>query len=399
MITMNKKGTAGNHGDRIRSDCRVEVELCDKGGIDILLESKVERMFGPQIRKQTATVLADLGVKDARVSIQDSGALPFVLAARLEAAVKQVKQVDQGHVPEMIPRNSYESQAERSRFSRLYLPGNTPAMMLNAGIHHPDGIILDLEDSVAPERKPEARLLVRNALCQVDFYGCERMVRINQMPAGLEDLEFVVPYGLHLILIPKCESAEQVRKVDARTREILEAAGQDREIFLMPIIESCLGVEKAYEMATASKRVVAMAIGLEDYTADLGVPRTEGGEESLYARTRLVNACKAAGIQPIDSVYSDVGNMEGLLENVRRSRSLGFEGMGCIHPRQVAMIHEGFAPTRDEVEKAERIVEAFEEAKARGLGVVALGTKMIDPPVIKRAVHTLELAKQFKRSL
>ena len=112
-----------------------------------------------------------------------------------------------------------------------------------------------------------------------------------------------------------------------------------------------------------------------------------------------MNACKAAGIQPIDSVYSDVGNMEGLLENVRRSRSLGFEGMGCIHPRQVAVIHEGFAPTRDEVEKAERIVEAFEEAKARGLGVVALGTKMIDPPVIKRAVHTLELAKQFKRSL
>ena len=396
MITMNKKGIAGNHGDRIRSDCRVEVELREKGGIEILLESKVERMFGPQIRKQTATVLADLGLKDARVRIQDSGALPFVLAARLEAAVKQVKDVDQGHVPEMIPQNSYESKAERSRFSRLYLPGNTPAMMLNAGIHHPDGIILDLEDSVAPERKPEARLLVRNALCQVDFYGCERMVRINQLPMGLEDLEYVVAYGLHLILIPKCESAEQVRKVDARTREILKTAGQDREIYLMPIIESCLGVEMAYEMATASERVVAMAIGLEDYTADLGVPRTEGGEESLYARTRLVNACKAAGIQPIDSVYSDVGNMEGLLENVRRSRSLGFEGMGCIHPRQVNLIHQGFAPTEAEVEKAEKIVAAFEEAKARGLGVVALGTKMIDPPVIKRALHTLELHKQFK---
>ena len=164
----------------------------------------------------------------------------------------------------------------------------------------------------------------------------------------------------------------------------------------MPIIESCLGVENAFEIAAADPSVVAMAIGLEDYTADLGVRRTERGEESLYARTRLVNACKAAGIQPIDSVYSDVANMDGLRKNVETSRALGFEGMGCIHPRQVAVIQEAFTPTREEIEKATRIVEAFEEAEARGSGVVALGSKMIDPPVVKRAQKTLDLALKLK---
>jgi len=139
-----------------------------------------------------------------------------------------------------------------------------------------------------------------------------------------------------------------------------------------------------------------VAIGLEDYTADLGVKRSERGEESLYARTRLVNASKAAGIQPIDSVYSDVANMEGLLKNVETSRSLGFEGMGCIHPRQVPVIHKAFTPTEKEIEKARWIVEAFEEAEARGSGVVALGSKMIDPPVVKRAQKILELASKLK---
>ena len=199
-----------------------------------------------------------------------------------------------------------------------------------------------------------------------------------------------------MVLLPKCEHGSQVVEVVERIEAILKTHKQEREIFLMPIIESALGVENAFEIASASDSVVAMAIGLEDYTADLGVKRTEAGGESLYARTRLVNACKAAGIQPIDSVYSDVENMEGLLQNVETSRSLGFEGMGCIHPRQVPVIRQAFVPTEDEIEKASRIVEAFEEAEARGAGVVALGSKMIDPPVVKRAQRTLDLAQKLK---
>jgi citrate lyase subunit beta/citryl-CoA lyase len=160
----------------------------------------------------------------------------------------------------------------------------------------------------------------------------------------------------------------------------------------MPIIESALGVEKAFEIATASQNVVAMAIGLEDYTADLGVSRTKDAKESLYARTRIVNACKAAGIQPIDSVFSDVADEEGLRINVKNSKELGFEGMGCIHPRQIAPIHESFAPEKSEIEKAQKIINAFKEAEEKGLGVVSLGTKMIDAPVVKRAQTTVKLA-------
>ena len=392
---MKKKAVAGNHGDRIRSDCRVSLQLQEKGGIESSLQSKVDRMFGEQIRQQAFEVLETLGIENASLEIEDSGALPFVLGARIEAAALELQATESSWIPPVIKQNHYKSPRERFRFSRLYLPGNTPSMMLNAGIHQPDGVILDLEDSVAPDRKDEARLLVRNALCQVDFYGAERMVRINQLPAGLEDLDAVVPHQLHLVLLPKCEHASQVVEVAERIQNILEAHKQEREVFLMPIIESALGVEHAYEIATASDTVVAMAIGLEDYTADLGVKRTESANESLYARTRLVNACKAAGIQPIDSVYSDVANMEGLKQNVETSRSLGFEGMGCIHPRQVPVIHEAFTPTEEEIEKATRIVEAFKEAEASGSGVVALGSKMIDPPVVKRALKTLELAKKL----
>ncbi len=393
---MIQTAITGNRGERIRSDCQVKLLLRSKGGIEVKLVSKVERMFGSQIRQQVIEVLESLGVPDAVVEIEDTGALPFVIGARIEAAVKKLQSTNKAWIPPLIEQNNDETGRERFRFSRLYLPGNSPSMMLNAGIHQPDGVILDLEDSVAPEKKAEARLLVRNALLQVDFYGAERMVRINQLPSGLEDLDEIVPYQVHLILLPKCEHASQVEEVDKRIHTILKAHKQEREIFIMPIIESCLGVENAFEIATSSASVVAMAIGLEDYTADLGVRRTGEGEESLYARTRLVNACKAAGIQPIDSVYSDVADMEGLKRNVEQSRALGFEGMGCIHPRQVPVIHGAFVPGEEEIKIARRIVIAYEEAETRGSGVVALGSKMIDPPVVKRAQKTLELARKLK---
>jgi citrate lyase subunit beta/citryl-CoA lyase len=165
----------------------------------------------------------------------------------------------------------------------------------------------------------------------------------------------------------------------------------------MPIIETALGVENSFQLARASANIVAIAIGLEDYTSDLGVPRTMEGRESLYARTRIVVAARAAGIQPIDSVFSDVSDMEGLKETVRVSKSLGFEGMGCIHPRQISIIREGYAPEDAEIEKSKKIVIAFEDAKLKGLGVVALGSKMIDPPVVARAQRFIDLAVRLKR--
>jgi citrate lyase subunit beta/citryl-CoA lyase len=273
------------------------------------------------------------------------------------------------------------------------LPGNEPKYFLNASLHKPDAIILDLEDAVAPSEKDAARLLVRNALRAVDFGQCERMVRINQGERGLEDVDALVPQNAHVILIPKVETAEQVQAVDSRAEKVRRAAGLERPCFLMPIIESALGCFNALAIATATSNVVALTIGLEDYTADLGAQRTLEGRESLWARQVVVNAARAAGVTPIDTVFSDLSDMEGLRLSILEAKALGFEGKGCIHPRQVPVVHEAFAPSAEEVEKAQRIVLAFEDAERKGLGVVALGSKMIDPPVVKRASRTVQMAE------
>jgi citrate lyase subunit beta/citryl-CoA lyase len=243
----------------------------------------------------------------------------------------------------------------------LYLPGTEPRYFINAALHGPDAIILDLEDSVHHAEKDAARILVRNTLRAVDFGACERMVRINQLPFGLEDLAEIVP----------------------------------GTIWLMPILETALGIENAFTIAAASPNVAALTIGLEDYTADLGVVKTPEGNESLYARTRLVNAAHALGIQAIDSVYGDVADLDGLRRWGENSRALGFEGMGCIHPSQIPVVHAAFAPSALEIEKAQKIVSAFEEAQQRGLGVVSLGSKMIDPPVVQRALKLVARARQM----
>jgi citrate lyase subunit beta/citryl-CoA lyase len=384
--------TAGNEGTSVRSDCFVSLEIKDSGGIQISIKSKVKTMYGASIQKLTEQVLQFFGIQNCELIIDDKGALTFVLMARIEAAIKLAVVSDKEYLPEFHENNSYSTNKDRFRFSRLYLPGNNPVFMINAGIHQPDGIILDLEDSVAPSKKYEARFLVRNALRSVDYYGAERMVRINQFPAGIEDLVYIIPHYCNLVLVPKCEGANQIIAIEHEIQRIKDFYKLDYPVWLMPIIESAMGVEKAFEIAASSHNIVALAIGLEDFTADLGTRRTKEGTESFFARTRLVNACKAAGIQAIDSVFSDIGDIEGLIRNVEISKSLGFEGMGCIHPRQIPVIHAGFAPEADEIEKAKKIVNAFISASEKGLGVVSLGSKMIDPPVVKRAEKTIKLA-------
>ena len=383
---------SGNAGPKVRSDCEITLELAGKGGIVIDLNSKVKALYGESIVKLTNNVLDFFGVKNASVKILDSGALPFVICARLEASVKKLTDTDLEYLPDFLPENGYTTTRDRFRFSRLYLPGNNPGLMINAGLHSADGIILDLEDSVAPDRKDEATILVRNALRQIDFCGAERMVRINQGERGLKDLQYLIPHNVNLILIPKCESADYIIMVENEIKDIKRKLKLKNTVFLMPIIESAIGVENCYQIAKASENIVAIAIGLEDYTADLGVQRTAEGKESFYARTRLIVAAKAAGIQAIDSVFSDVSDMETLRTTVLTSKSLGFEGMGCIHPRQIPVIRQGFAPDEAEIDKSKQIVLAFDSARKNGLGVVALGSKMIDPPVVARAQKNIDLA-------
>jgi citrate lyase subunit beta/citryl-CoA lyase len=220
-------------------------------------------------------------------------------------------------------------------------------------------------------------------------------VRINQLPLGLADLDEIIPESPDLILIPKVENADQVIEVSQRIRQIRARTDSDRAIWLMPILESALGIENALTVAGASPYVAAITIGIEDYTADLGVVKTQEGTETLYARTRLVNAARAAGVQAIDSVYSDVADADGLSRWGQNSRALGFDGMGCLHPSQISVVHQAYAPSQAEIDKALRIVSAYEEAEKRGLGVVSLGSKMIDPPVVTRALKLVARARDM----
>ena len=390
------RGEAGRAGADVRSDLHVVVEITEGGGLEIEVISRVASLYGDAIEDTARSALAGLGLENARVRVDDKGAVPFVIAARVEAAALRAgaDATGDGRPERTVPEKPHTTR-DRLRRSRLYLPGDQPKLQLNAGLHRPDGVILDLEDSVHVDQKDAARVIVRNALRTIDFGDAELMVRINQLPLGLDDLAAIAPERPDVVLIPKTEAAAQVVEVDACIREIL---GTDDEaeppLWIMPILETALGVENAFQIASASPAVVALTIGLEDYTADLGVPKTLEGAESLYARGRLVNAAKAAGVQAIDSVFGDVGNEDGLRAWASRSRGLGFEGMGCIHPRQIRPIHEAFAPSAEEIERALRIVAAFEEAEAKGLGVVSLGTRMVDPPVVLRAQRLVDLARR-----
>lgn len=386
-------GEAGHCGPDIRSDVQVRIEGRERGGIDIELVSRVEAYYGKSIRSQTEHVLEALGVRHARVAIHDEGALPFVIAARIEAAARRAGLAAGTRVSPNTLSMPGPSPRHRMRRSRLYVPGSEPKYFVNAALHGADAIILDLEDSVHPNEKDAARVLVRNALRAVDFWQCERMVRINQLPLGLDDLEEIVPESPDLVLIPKVETPRQVQDASQKIAEMKAGFGITRPIWLMPILESALGIERAYEIATANEEIAALTIGLEDYTADLGVVKTLTGAESLFARQRVVNAAHAAGVQAVDSVFSDVGDQDTLRTWGLHSRALGFEGMGCVHPSQIAVIHEVFVPTEAEIEQARKIVAAYNEAQKNGLGVVSLGSKMIDAPVVQRALKLMAQAE------
>ncbi len=386
------QGAAGRNDAGSRSDCYVEVAITRRSGITIDLTSKVEALYGDSIRLLVNDVLHTIGIAHARVSMLDQGAVPFVIAARVEAAAARALGGSCRPYPTPVLTKPNTTDRHRLRRTRLYLPGNEPRFFLNAGLHAPDGLILDLEDSVAPAEKDAARILVRNALRAVDFNGAERMVRINAGAMGLDDLREVIPQGVHVILIPKCESAADVASVAHAISSICAETDRNDPVYLLPIIESARGVVNAFGIASASDTICGLAIGLEDYCADIGVQRTREGKESAYARAAIVNAACAAGVQPLDSVFSDVTDMPALLVHARESKALGFKGMGCIHPRQIGVIHDAFAPTQQEIEKAQRIVRAFESAKEARSGVTVLDGRMIDMPVVLQALRTLTLA-------
>ncbi len=390
---MLKTFSSGPKSDKPRSDLRVSFTVGEKP-LSITVTSKTGVLYRQSIVDQARDICHHFGVNMGEMEIADFGAVPFVIAARVEAVLKKAfPDLKDDFLLPMAPHAEYHTTPDRFRRSRLYLPGNQPKLMLNAGIHKPDGLILDLEDSVSPDEKDDTRFIVRNALRTLDFMGAERMVRINQGERGIKDLAYLVPHNVHTVLVPKVESAEQLVGIDREIYALAKESGRKSPVYLMPIIESARGVLNALAIAEASPNNVALAIGLEDYTADVGVPRTSEGKESFFARSMIVNAARAAGIQAIDTVFSDVADEAGLRASVREAKAMGFDGKGCIHPRQIKPIHEEFTPSQAELDAARKIVAAYKEAEAKGLGVVALGTKMIDPPVVKRALQTLKMGE------
>jgi len=378
---------------RNKADFFVTYIPYDSGKIKTQIHSKTSVLHGSKLQDVCNTALSDLHINHGQLKVIDNGGQYFVLQARIESAVKSAhSKLDRESLGDFKKHAQYKSDRERFRRSRLYLPGNQAKLMLNAGIHQPDAIILDLEDSVVRSEKDSARLIVRNALRHLNFFGAERMVRINQGETGLKDLEAVIPHNVHLILVPKVEEESQLTEVEEKIQSVCKNCNRKEPVYLMPILESATGILNSLEIAKASKNNVAIAIGLEDYTADIGVERTNKGRESLFARSQVVNAARSAGIQAIDTVFSDVNDEDALRESVREAKELGFDGKGCIHPRQIKPIHDEFSPTESEIKKAKIIVMAFHQAEAKGLGVVSLGSKMIDPPVVKRAQNTISLA-------
>ena len=276
----------------------------------------------------------------------------------------------------------------------MFVPGNNPGMMADAHIYGPDSIMLDLEDSVSLAEKDTARLLVYNALKSVDYGDTEMVVRINPLntPYGKKDIEAMVKAGVHVIRMPKTETAEEVREVEREIEKVEQELGCVGRTKIMAAIESALGVVNAYDIATASPRMMGIALGAEDYCANLKTQRSKDGDELRLARETIVVAARAAGIDALDTVYSNLNDMETFRKEVEYIKTHGFDGTSIINPRQIEVVNEVFAPTAKDIEKARAIVAAIKEAEKKGSGVIALNGKMIDRPVVIRAERTINLA-------
>ena len=282
------------------------------------------------------------------------------------------------------------------RRSMLFLPGNTPNMLINGNCLGSDAVIFDLEDAVSPTEKDAARILVRNTLRYMDFRGCETIIRINSTdtPYWKADLEAMMPRKPQLILLPKTGSPKDILEVDGWMSQLEDKLGMERNtVGLMALIETALGVENAFAIATASKRVKALFLGAEDLTADLQCKRTKEGREIEYARTRLVAAARAAGVDVYDTPFTDVNDDEGIWTDTRLAKALGFTGKASISPRHVEVINQVFSPTEKEIDYAYEVMEAIALAAQQGRGVIALRGKMIDAPIVARAKQTIAAAE------
>jgi len=278
----------------------------------------------------------------------------------------------------------------------LYIPGNNPAMLQQGGVYGADSILLDLEDAVAINQKDAARILVRNVIKNVDFYDTEVCVRVNHLdtPFGIDDLETIVPLQPDAIRFPKTETVEELEKLISIIEDIENKHKLPHDKMAIHVmIETALGVQNVFDIAKYSKRVDAITIGGQDLTADMNIKSTIDGSGIDLARKMIVMAAKANKVDAIDTVFVDVNDEEGLRKDAEYAKQIGFSGKAVINPRQIEIIHEVYAPTESEIRKAYKIIKAFNKNKAEGIGVFAVDGKMVDAPVVSRAIYTLKLAE------
>ncbi|MCX6094154.1 MAG: aldolase/citrate lyase family protein [Candidatus Bipolaricaulota bacterium] len=379
-------------GSDAKADCLVVARQAERASVAVATKNR--NLLENGIRAVAEGVLAALGRPGVAVEVQDQGALDYVLAARIETAVRTVLPEAKLTRSERVERAA--SDPDRPRRSRLYAPGNNPRLLVGIDIHGADCVLLDLEDSVPPGDKAAARTLVRRLLAAVPFPD-EVWVRINPLDAGgREDVAEVLEGRPHGVCLPKAESGEGVRELSKELGKIERRLGFDvGSTHIMPIIETARGVLRCEDVAEADERVVVVAFGAEDYTRDVGARRTN--EALLFARSRVVAAAKAAGVQASDTVYADLANDAGLAEECARARDLGFDGKGAINPRQIPILHHAFSPTEEELAKARAIVEAAREAESRGLGAVAVDGRMVDQPVLERARRLIKYAEKLAK--
>ena len=373
-------------GSDAKRDCQVTVTTAPS--LEIQIKASNQQLLEPGIRAVVEKTASALGVSKAKVAITDRGALDYVISGRVEAALRLTFPELTSATSRSIPREA--SERHRIRRSRLYAPGNNPRLLIGLELHGADCVVVDLEDSVPLSEKRATRILVKYMLTAVKF--SEVWVRINALDTyGRDDLAEILRGRPHGICLPKAESSADVISLSKEIEELESSYGiSSGTTYIMPIIETARGVLHSEEIASADQRVVIIAFGAEDFTRDMGARRTE--ESLLFARSMIVTAAKAVGIQASDTVYSNLDDEKGLIAEAKQARNLGFDGKGVINPRQIEPIHAVFSPTEQEIEEARQIVAAAEEAEKHGLGAIAIEGKMIDKPVLARAQQTLELA-------
>ena len=281
------------------------------------------------------------------------------------------------------------------RRSMLFVPGANAAMISNTFIYKPDSIMFDLEDSVALAEKDTARMLVAHALQHPLYRELETVVRVNPLASefGLLDLNAVVRAGTDIVRLPKTDSAQDIIDMDAAITAIEKDCGRAvGSTQLLAAIESAQGILAVNDIAKASPRLMGIALGAEDYVRNMKTERSPEGIELLFARSSILHAARANGLMAFDTVYSDARNEEGFLREASLIKQLGFDGKSLINPNQIVLIHNLFAPTQKEVDHAERVIAAAEEAERNGSGVVSLNGKMVDTPIIERAKLVLQRA-------